>query len=93
MTSNTMDINLNEYIQQNPVVYNEKGKNAARRNRDRDPESVLEIIEDAGRDNNEIIVKVQVISEGEEKGKYFYTFVSYLQDYSKTTKSANSKIT
>lgn len=89
LSSNTMDINLNEYIQQKPVVYNEKGKNAARRNLDRDPESVLEIIEDCGRNNSDIIVKVKVISEGEEKGKEFYTFVSYLQDYSKPTKSAN----
>ena len=78
-------------MDRNPVVYNEKGKNAAIRNQDRDPESVMEIIEDVGRDNNEIIVKVKVISEGEEKGKEFYTFVSYLQDYSKPTKSVNSK--
>ena len=78
-------------MDRNPVVYNEKGKNAVIRNKDRDPESVMEIIEDVGRDNNEIIVKVKVISEGEEKGKEFYTFVSYLQDYSKPTKSANSK--
>ena len=49
----------------------------------------MEIIEDYGRNNSDIIVKVKVISEGEEKGKEFYTFVSYLQDYSKPTKSAN----
>ena len=87
-----MDGNLVEYIQTpKPVIYNEKGKNAARNNKDRYPESVLEIIEDVGRNNNEIIVKVKVISEGGEKGKEFYTFVSYLQDYSKPTKPFNSK--
>ena len=78
-------------MDRNPVVYNQKGKNAALRNQDRDPESVMEIIQHVGRDNNEIIVKVKVISEGEEKGKNFYTFVSYLKDYSKTEKSVNSK--
>ena len=85
--------NLNkEYIKVGKlVVYNEKGKNAAIRNQDRDPDSVMKIIEDYGRNNSDIIVKVEVISEGEEKGKEFYTFVSYLQDYSKPTKSANSK--
>ena len=78
-------------MDRNPVVYKQKGKNAAIRNQDRDPESVMEIIEQVGRDNNEIIVKVKVISEGGEKGKDFYTFISYLQDYSKPTKSANYK--
>tara|TARA_Y100000991_G_scaffold198941_1_gene170348 strand:- start:660 stop:902 length:243 start_codon:yes stop_codon:yes gene_type:complete len=78
-------------MDRNPVVYNQKGKNAAIRNQDRDPESVMEIIEQVGRDNNEIIVKVKVISEGGEKGQDFYTFISYLQDYSKPTKSVNSK--
>ena len=78
-------------MDRNPVVYNQKGKNAALRNQDRDPESVMEIIQHVGRDNNEIIVKVKVISEGGEKGQDFYTFISYLQDYSKPTKSANSK--
>ena len=78
-------------MDRNPVVYNQKGKNAALRNQDRAPESVMEIIQHVGRDNNEIIVKVKVISEGGEKGQDFYTFISYLQDYSKPTKSANSK--
>lgn len=72
-------------------VYNEKGRKAALANRDRDLESVLEILGMVCRDGNEIIVKVKVISEGDEKGKEYYTSLSNLQNYSKPTTSPNSK--
>ena len=85
------DVSFNNISLKSSYVYNEKGRKAALMNRDRDPESILEILGMVSRDGNEIIVKVKVISEGDEKGKEYYTFVSNLQNYSKPTTSPNSK--
>ena len=81
---NADENNIEKYIDnKTEVIYNDTGRKAARIHRDRDPDSVMVIIDNLGRDNDDVLVRVKVISQGStwtDSNVTNVTYVSYLED-------------